>query len=32
MKRILLSLATLITLTAALVGCGSSVKLSDVPV
>lgn len=32
MKRIPISLATLITLSAALVGCGSNVKLSDVPV
>jgi peptidoglycan-associated lipoprotein len=32
MKRILISLATTIALTAALVGCGSSVKLNDVPV
>ena len=32
MKRILISLATTLVLTAALVGCGSSVKLDDVPV
>ncbi len=32
MKRILISLATTLALTAALVGCGSSVKLNDVPV
>lgn len=32
MKRILISLASIITLTAALVGCSSGVKLSDVPV
>jgi peptidoglycan-associated lipoprotein len=32
MKRILITLATIVTLTAALVGCGSNVKLSDVPV
>ena len=32
MKRILTSLATILTLTAALLGCSSGVKLSDVPV
>ncbi len=32
MKPTLISLASIITLTAALVGCRSSVKLSDVPV
>ncbi|MFI5445783.1 peptidoglycan-associated lipoprotein Pal [Polaromonas sp. UC242_47] len=32
MKRILLSLATIVTLTAALVGCSSGVKLNEVPV
>ncbi|MES2241661.1 MAG: peptidoglycan-associated lipoprotein Pal [Pseudomonadota bacterium] len=32
MKRILISLASLITLTAALVGCSSGVKLNEVPV
>ena len=32
MKRILTSLATILTLTVALVGCSSGVKLSDVPV
>ncbi|MEO8023157.1 peptidoglycan-associated lipoprotein Pal [Polaromonas sp.] len=32
MKRILISLASIIALTAALVGCSSGVKLSDVPV
>jgi peptidoglycan-associated lipoprotein len=32
MKRILISLASIITLTAALVGCSSGVKLSEVPV
>ena len=32
MKRVLFSLASLISLTVALSGCGSSVKLSDVPV
>ena len=32
MKRILISLASIITLTAALVGCSSGVKLNEVPV
>ncbi|HYW58706.1 MAG TPA: peptidoglycan-associated lipoprotein Pal [Polaromonas sp.] len=32
MKRILISLASTLALTAALVGCGSNVKLNDVPV
>ncbi len=32
MKRILISFATTLALTAALVGCGSNVKLNDVPV
>ncbi len=32
MKRILISIAATVALTAALVGCGSSVKLNDVPV
>jgi peptidoglycan-associated lipoprotein len=32
MKRILISLASILTLTAALVGCSSGVKLNEVPV
>ena len=32
MKRILISIASIITLTAVLAGCSSGVKLSDVPV
>lgn len=32
MKRVLFSLASIITLSAALVACGSNVKLDDVPV